>query len=319
LAEPLTAPAPHREVAPLRFLSASVIGAARRRLRRLIEHDGHWRIGLRALAPGEAAYAAFDGARDSAWIWAPDDRRRYFADPFPFEEGGATYVFCEEFPYASRKGVISVFVLDAAGNPSEPRIALERPYHLSYPNVFRCDGHIWMMPESSAARTLELYRADPFPYRWTLDRVVMRDIEISDATPFAWDAAWLLSGATNEPGTSSWDCLSLFSGPSPLGPWTPLGDGPAVIDASAARPAGNVFRVGADLIRPAQDCSAFYGSGLSFCRIDEARAGVPFRQTPMRRIAPPAGIHTFNFSARCLAIDRVGPRARALSDGDGRG
>ena len=212
-------------------------------------------------------------------------------------------------PYASRKGVISVFTLDGAGKAGEPRIALERPYHLSYPNVFRHAGQIWMMPESSGARTLEVYRADPFPYRWILDRVVMRDVEISDATPFRWKNDWVLSGATNEPGASSWDCLSLYSGPGPLGPWAELGDGPALIDASAARPAGNLFRVGDDLIRPAQDCSSFYGSGLAFCRVDEV-APRSFRQTPLRRLKPPAGVHTFNFTTRYLAIDRVGPRGR---------
>ena len=44
-----------------------------------------------------------------------DDRRRYFADPFLFEADGVAYVFCEEFPYATGKGVISVFALDADG------------------------------------------------------------------------------------------------------------------------------------------------------------------------------------------------------------
>ena len=108
-----------------------------------------------------------------------DDRRRYFADPFLFEEDGVAYVFCEEFPYATRKGVISVFALDEQGDPGPSRVVLERPYHLSYPVVFRHEGQIWMMPESSANRTLDIYRADPFPYRWTLDRVVLSGVEIS--------------------------------------------------------------------------------------------------------------------------------------------
>ena len=54
-----------------------------------------------------------------------------------FEEGGVAYVFCEEYPYATGKGVISVFALDDEGNPGSPRVVLERPHHLSYPFVFR--------------------------------------------------------------------------------------------------------------------------------------------------------------------------------------
>lgn len=296
--------------APLPFFAAGLAGGARRKLRKLVAHEGHWRIGLRPLSPNDDVQATLDWRRDPLWRWIPDDRRRYFADPFLFEDGGVSYVFCEEFPYATQKGIISVFALDPAGAPGPARVALERPYHLSYPVVFRRDGQIFMMPESSANRTLEIYRADPFPYRWTLDRVALQDIEISDATAFEMAGAWWLTGATNEPGTSMRDCLSLFSGPGPLGPWTLSGGGPVLIDASAARPAGHVFRHGYEVWRPAQDCTQGYGSGLALCRIDDIGLGT-LHQTVMRRWKPPGGMHTFNASERLAAIDTVGDRGRA--------
>jgi hypothetical protein len=296
--------------APLGFFAASLAAAARRRLRKLVAREGHWRVGLRPLRLGEIAETTLDWRRDPLWRWVPDDRGRYFADPFLFEENGVAYVFCEEFPYATQKGIISVFALDAAGVPGPARVVLEQPYHLSYPGVFRHGGQIFMMPESSANRTLEVYRADPFPYRWTLDRVILDGVEISDATAFEAAGAWWLTGATNEPGTSTWDCLSLFSGPGPLGPWTPSGDGPVLVDASAARPAGSVFRRGGELWRPAQDCTQGYGSGLALCRIDDVGHGT-LRQTVMRRWKPPGGMHTFNASDRFAAIDTVGDRARS--------
>ena len=149
----------------------------------------------------------------SPWRWLQDDGRRYFADPFLFRENGTTHVFCEEFPYATAKGVISVFTLDAAGRPSAPRVVLEQPYHLSYPQVFRHDGKIWMMPESSANRTLELYVAESFPDRWKLHSVLLADLSLSDATAFEHDGRWWLTATTNEPDTSTWDCLSLFYEP----------------------------------------------------------------------------------------------------------
>jgi hypothetical protein len=303
---------------PLRFLTAALLDRVRARLMRLVAHENHWAIGLRKLAEGQSAYQSFDGTGGASWQWLPDDRRRYFADPFPFEDQGRTFIFCEEYPYATGKGVISMFAIDAEGRAGQPRVVLERPHHLSYPNVFRHDGQIWMMPESSGARTLELYRADPFPDRWTLDRTILSDIEISDATVFRWKDDWILSGATNDPGTSSWDCLSLYSGQSPLGPWLKLGEGPCLIDASAARPAGNVFLHDGALLRPAQDCTGGYGSGLAFCRIDEVGPR-SFRQTVVRRLKPPAGVHTFNFTPRFVAIDRAGTRGRSLSfAGQGR-
>jgi hypothetical protein len=294
--------------APLAFAAASLAESIARRLRRLVIRDGHWRIGLRRREDNDALLTGLDRIDAAPWRWLPDDRQRYFADPFLFEEGGVTYVFCEEFPYATGKGVISVFALDEAGNPGPTRVVLERPYHLSYPLVFRAEGQIWMMPESGANRTLELYRAQHFPDRWTLDRVLISDAELADATPFESGGRWWLTAASGEPTGSTWDSLSIFSSANPLGPWTPAFAGPALIDASAARPAGHLFTLEGALWRPAQDCRADYGAALVFCRVDALGPG-RFEQTPMRRFAPPGGLHTFNATERFVAIDAAGPRA----------
>jgi len=306
---------------PLAYFAGGIVEAARRKLIGLLAHEGHWRIGWRALAGGDSVLAALAWPEGAPWRWLPDDRRRYFADPFPFEEGGRTYVFCEEYPYATQKGVISVFTLDASGQTSAPRVVLERPYHLSYPLVFRHAGQIWMTPESSGNRTLDLYRADRFPDRWVLERVLIADVEISDATPFEHAGRWWMTAATNEPGSSTWDCLSLFSGAAPIGPWTRAGDRPVLIDASAARPAGRIVRHGGALWRPAQDCTRGYGSGLALCRIDELGEGA-FRQTVVQRLAPPvgapsAGVHTLNSCERFEVIDAVGRRAHSAWLGQG--
>jgi hypothetical protein len=304
--EAVAAPSP----SAVRFAAAMLAGLIERRLRRLVAHDDHWRIGVRRRAPGEAPFAGLDRLDDDGWRWLRDDRRRFFADPFVFEEGGGAHVFCEEYPYATGKGVISVFALDDEGNPGPPRVVLERPYHLSYPFVFRHDGAIWMMPESRQNRTLELYRADPFPSRWTLDRVLLSGIEIADATPFARNGDWWLTATCGETEGASWDSLSLYWSSSPLGPWTPAFDGPALIDASAARPAGRVFEHDGALLRPAQACRAGYGAGLAFCRIETLAPGA-FRQTAMQRFASTGGLHTFNMTDRFAVIDAAGPRARA--------
>ena len=168
-----------------------------------------------------------------------------------------------------------------------------------------------MMPESGANRTLELYRADPFPFRWTLDRTLISDVAIADATPFACNGEWWLTATLAETEGASWDSLALFSGPGPLGPWTPAGDGPALIDAAAARPAGRVFEHEGALIRPAQDCRGGYGAGLTFCRIDALGPGL-FRQTPIRQASGARRPAHFQYDPqRFTAIDAAGPRARS--------
>jgi len=304
---------------PLAFVLQGVASLARRRLARLVAREGHWRVGWRSLEGTPSVVEAQAWPSGAPWRWLRDDGRRYFADPFLFHENGTTYVFCEEFPYATAKGLISVFTLDAAGRPSAPRVALEQSYHLSYPQVFRHGGKIWMMPESSANRTLELYVAESFPDRWKLHSVLLADLSLSDATAFEHDERWWLTATTNERDTSTWDCLSLFSGPSPVGPWSRSGDLPILVDASAARPAGQVVSRGGALWRPAQDCTRGYGSGLALCRIDELRDGV-LRQSVVRRLGPPAGapdqgVHTLNSDERFEVIDAVGQMTRARFGG----
>jgi hypothetical protein len=302
-------------VATATFMVGSLAARARAQLMRLVAHEGHWRVGWRRLASeGDSVQSRLDWTA-TEWRWLDDDRRRYYADPFLFDKDGVVHVFCEEYPYATGKAVICWFPLDANGAPVHaPRVVLERPHHLSYPLVFRHGDYIWMMPESSNARALELYRADPFPEKWTLDRVLIDDVDLADATWFEHEGRYWMTAATSEEGGSSWDCLATFVGASPLGPWRRCGEGPALVDASAARPAGHLFRRDGGLWRPAQDCTRGYGSGLALCRVDRLEESA-FQQTVQRRLGPPPGVsaegvHTFNAAAGFETIDVIGLRRK---------
>lgn len=312
----MAAPRPAVSRNPLAFLASSLLGRARARLDRLTTHADHWRIGWRPLG-ADGGVMARQGWGANGWTWLADDGGRYFADPFPFEHDGRLYLFCEEYPYATGKGVISVTALDSVNQPQTPRVVLETDCHLSYPLVFRQDGEIWMMPESSSCRRLDLYRAERFPDRWVFDRTLIDGLEISDATPFEAEGRWWMTATVSEEGGSSWDCLSLFTAPNRLGPWTRCGDGPVLIDASCARPAGHVQTIGGALWRPAQDCVGGYGAGLALCRIDHLDVD-GFHQTLATRLGPPSGapadgVHTLNIGGGFEFIDAVGREAKRRS------
>ena len=89
-------------------------------------------------------------------------RDRYWADPFPVRVGTSYYLFFEEFPRSTKKGRIVVSEMPADGDWGEPRVALEQPYHLSYPCVFFWEGQWFMVPESAANRSVELWRCCGF-------------------------------------------------------------------------------------------------------------------------------------------------------------
>ena len=293
------------------FAAEGFAQAVAARIKRLASHEPNWRIGWRSLDGGPTTMEARRWPEGRRWLWLEDNAASYYADPFIFARDGVVAIFCEEYLYRSSKGVISVFTIEASGRRSDPKIIVERPHHLSYPFLFEHDGALWMMPESSSAGVLELFRCDEFPLRWSPQGAVLSGRSLSDATLAQHDGQWIMSAATNAGRASTWDTLSIFRADSPFGPWREDGGGACLIDASAARPAGNWAKVGDVWLRPAQDCRTGYGQGTAICRLDDLREGA-FAQTVVGRLAPPPGsasrgVHTLNAAAGFEAIDSLGP------------
>jgi hypothetical protein len=237
------------------------------------------------------------------------------ADPFVLERDGDTFLFFEEVDEATRKGHISYVRLDADARPiGAPATALTAPYHLSYPFVFAHEGEIFMIPESSSNRTVELYRASPFPDMWVLEQVLLEGLQAVDTTLHVdGGRLWLFVGIAEE-GAAHTDELHLFSSSALHGPWVPHVANPVVSDVRSARPAGRLFQHGGGLIRPSQDSSHRYGCALVFNRID-VLTDESYRESPVARIEPTwhpdlVGTHTYNVGEHVEVIDgkRVVPR-----------
>ena len=52
--------------------------------------------------------------------------------------------------------------VDKDGNWSAPVRALERDYHLSYPFIFEWESRLYMIPETTVTRQVELYLCTEF-------------------------------------------------------------------------------------------------------------------------------------------------------------
>jgi hypothetical protein len=292
------------------FLGKGLAAKIAARLLRLCTHGHHWRIGWRRTQGDEVLTRL--ALPDAPYHFVPDDSRRYFADPFIFWKDGVAHVFCEEFPYATGKGVISAFAIGPDGTVSEPRVVLERPYHLSYPMVFEREGRIFMIPESFANRAVEIYAAKEFPHRWEYEATLIDGISASDATLTERDGRLWLFATVNDEGASTWDSLGLFHAAQLFGPWTAHAANPVLIDVTSARPAGMMAERDGILLRPAQDCTGGYGSALTLCRVDRLDAE-HFQQTVLKNIKPDprwraTGTHTLNAARGIEVIDCAGTR-----------
>ncbi len=104
-------------------------------------------------------------------IIPPPDR--FWADPFWWHEAGRDYLFFEELLYQQSRGRLVCMEVLADGRHSEPQVVLEKPYHLSYPFLFRYRGDLYMIPESAENHTLDLYRCEQFPQQWTRVKTIM--------------------------------------------------------------------------------------------------------------------------------------------------
>ncbi|GJE56814.1 glucosamine inositolphosphorylceramide transferase family protein [Methylobacterium thuringiense] len=293
------------------------------RLYRLGYRSPHWRTGWRRLDGPDLL--ALGEHPESGWRELPDDGRRFYADPFPIVHEGRCWLFVEDFPHATAKGVISVVAFDEAGPVGIPVPVLETPHHLSYPFVFERDGAVWMVPESCAAGTIDLYRATDFPSGWIKHATLVSGVAASDPTLFEHEGRWwILATVRGVPTTaplghgSYSDALHLWSAPDFRGPWIPHKANPVLIDIASARPAGRVVVRDGRIIRPVQDCSRGYGAALRLMRIDRLDDG-GFAQSFLSRIEagplwPGSRIHTLNTAGGFEFIDgsaRV-PRFPAL-------
>lgn len=281
-------------------------------IRRIGSRLHRWRVSYRFHRGNRVADTGL--LAGEPWRTLPDDGKRFYADPFPFEWQGRHFIFVEEFPNNASKALISVAEIAGDGTSSVPQPIVEAPHHLSYPNVFSRDGEVWMLPEQGACENLVLYRAEAFPDRWVEHSVIIPGRELFDATLLEHGGRlWLFATERDGYGSSS-DMLVIYHAASLEGPWTPHPGNPVRIDRAAARPGGQFTRVGERIVLPLQDGTDGYGGGLGLADLVELDERTVHLTRPVPILssakAPYPKIHTLNSSEHLEVIDCLDPMLR---------
>jgi hypothetical protein len=232
---------------------------------RLCYNSPHWRVGWREIIGPDTFQLGQHPA--SGWRDLPDDGSRFYADPFPIQFQDRLTLFVEDFEHKTAKGVISAVAFSAQGPVGRPEPVLALPHHLSYPFVFIQDDQAWMIPESTAAGSIDLFRATNFPGGWVKEATLVTSIVASDPTLLHHGGRWWLFATVRDGGGAFSDALYLWSAPDFRGPWVPHPRNPVLIDIASARPAGRIVRRNGTLFRPVQDCRQGYGQALGIARI----------------------------------------------------
>jgi hypothetical protein len=189
---------------------------------------------------------------------------RFVADPFLLRRDDRLFLFFEAWRTSSRQGDIAWAERDASGVFRFAGIALDEPFHLSYPFVFEHDGDVFMIPESRSRRDVRLYVARPFPGRFELVRVLLSGARYADTSLVRWQGRfYLLTSPDN--GTLELFHADALEGPYRRHPRSPVVSG----DDCAARPGGRPIVWQGRLLRFAQCDRPAYGVSVRAFEVTE--------------------------------------------------
>ncbi len=274
--------------------------------------EGAWHVLLRH-APEPMDPAAPEVPRHTPLLPAA---QQFWADPFVMQDEGRNLLFVEQWERADAKGVIVCVELFADARCRPLGIALEQPFHLSYPQVFQWQGQWYMSVESGQAGCVSLYTTTTFPLHWEHVTDLLVGRTCVDPTLHHLDGIWYLFTNVAEGGGSTCDELFLFVADDLLGPFRPHPANPIVSDARRARPAGRLFVREGRLIRPAQDCAPSYGAAVVFNEVLELTP-THYRERRLGRLGAGwasglDGCHTYNAAGGIEVLDARGtPSARS--------
>ena len=273
-------------------------------------HEYRWEI-IYQLANGFTTdFSSYKGLKPTAaYSWA---------DPHFIYRDGRHYVFYEERPSNTEKGHISCFTIDHDGRVSPCGVVLARPYHLSFPFVFEYCDDIYMIPETSENKTIELYKARRFPDEWEhVKDLFTKTFAVDTTLSFHSGKIWMFTSIKAINSAPVGDEMSVFWTDDLLdGEWTAHPKNPVVADCRNARSAGSIFQQNGLLLRPAQIGTPRYGFGISLNHISTL-SELDFKESSISELLPNwspdiFGIHTINCDDRLCVADVLRRRRRTL-------
>ncbi|MCM1511444.1 MAG: hypothetical protein NC116_12115 [Clostridium sp.] len=199
----------------------------------------------------------------------PMPRNEFWADPFLYHHkvSGKNFLFIERFPFKEKKGVLSCAEVDRDLNVIGMHDILERPYHFSYPHLIEEDDQLYMMPECSANRRLEVYKCVEFPDKWELYSSGMEGKSLAD-TVYYRDKngdAWIFTAQNDTNVDLHCTIMNIYKVDSlQLKEVTPHRLNPIIINCGHSRNGGRIYEEDGRIYRVAQDNThGRYGYGIS--------------------------------------------------------
>lgn len=237
-------------------------------------------------------------------------RQFTFADCFPVEHDGRYFIFFEEVDDQHPVGFLSVLEVFKDGSHTPPQTILKLDYHLSYPCIFKIENDWYIVPETSANKTIELWKCTDFPLKWEKHSTILENIEAVDSTPFYHQGMWYLFTSTRRDCKKFGDRLDIFFTEDLLKPnWKEHPQNPVCKGQQQFRMAGKPFVYQGKLVRPSQDSLKRYGGNIELKEIIEL-SPMSYKEQLLEVILPhwnneDDGCHTINTEDNFVVLDAI--------------
>ena len=271
-----------------------------------------WKIALRRLQSGAPVDAVLSDRKGFRFLEAP--RGYAWADPHLVDYQGRTLLFAEELKIdTAASGKIVCLEIDERGAVANRLLCVDRPYHLSFPQVFAHGGEYFMMPESMMDGTVQLLRARRFPDDWVQEKVLFRGPAVDTVHWLDEDSGKWFFVTSMGALIGQYPYTMVFVADSLTAPWQLHPCSPISTTVQTERNGGALFRHGTALIRPVQDGRIRYGHSLQWQQIN-ALSPSAYSERPIGRVEPEwapgmLATHSYTRSRDWEALD-------ALIEGD---
>jgi hypothetical protein len=195
-------------------------------------------------------------------------------------------------------------------------LALQRPYHLSYPFVFwyaPYDMYV-MIPETNQAKCIQVYGASKrdFPTTWKLLFEKLCGRHMADTSIIFWNNMTIIF--SGESGGGYKVALELYTAHELNGNWVPHPANPISRNATISRPGGRPYIYADRLHRWAQDGSHGYGRAVHSLIVDvnltHYSESIEFSIHPCKECIFKSNVHHVDFQP-----SQNGKKALVLVDG----
>ncbi len=233
------------------------------------------------------------------WIINPF-RDRWFADPFILDvTEDYVYVLAEEFEFKTQKGRIAKLTINRRKCIIESyTILLELPTHLSFPNILRRNGKIYVYPESCHSGKLVLYELDSKQEKLVPIQTICDDS--------VWDSSIVILNGSPQLFTSNKNdySLDIYDWNDGINRFVYSRSIPSVDRSS--RMAGQLFEYHGTIYMPSQYCEKTYGGSVIIKEVSVNDNQYSFRE--IKRLESPhpkrkAKLHTLNVYKDIVIID----------------